>query len=178
MRIFWGYSWFQKECVKLMVQAFDGEQEIENMKCVYFYLDTDYSGSIEINELTNFYKENHGMKSAAYLDKIVAEMNEYYLKEPGVITFTELMAMGLGKEFFCDLHRLETIFRYFDLDGRGGVSAENIDRCFKRFGRNIGVARINEVIQSGDVDGDNLIQFDEFRDLMWKNKDGSVSGGS
>jgi hypothetical protein len=88
------------------------------------------------------------------------------------------MAMGLGKEFFCDLHRLETIFRYFDLDGRGGVSAENIDRCFKRFGRNIGVARINEVIQSGDVDGDNLIQFDEFRDLMCVNRDGSMSGRS
>jgi calcium-dependent protein kinase len=89
MRIFWNYSWFQKECVKLMVQAFDGEEEIEKMKCVYFYLDTDYSGSIEIDELTNFYKENHGMKSAADLDKIVAEMNEYYLKEPGVINFTE-----------------------------------------------------------------------------------------
>ena len=95
-----------------------------------------------------------------------------------MITFTELMAMGLGKEFFCDLHRLETIFRYFDLDGNGGVSAENIDRCFQRFGRNIGVDRINEVIQSGDVDGDNLIQFGEFRDLMQMCKDGSVTSRS
>lgn len=69
-----------------MVQAFDGEEEVETMKNAFYFLDDDYSGTIDVKELTSFLKETNESED---MDKMERWMDRFYLKERGVITFTE-----------------------------------------------------------------------------------------
>ena len=93
-------------------------------------------------------------------------MNNNYLNEPGVITWSELMALELGKEYFCDEERLQAIFAQFDDDGKGFFNLEDVEKVFNRFGRSIAKEKLREIINDLDANSDSVIDFEEFKSLM------------
>ena len=165
MKSFWGFSYFQREIIKLMVQIFEEDSEIERIKTAFYYLDTDHSGTLEIDEIMAFYEENNIHEDYSKLSRI---MNNFYQKQRGVVTFTELIATGLGREYFGDPERLKVIFKSIDLDKTGEITIDNIEQCFKRFGRYLTREKIQDFVKECDDNDDGLIQFDEFVSLMNK----------
>ena len=158
-------SVFQREMIGLMVQTFDEEEMVERIYNAFLYFDKDFSGTIQAEEIADMYRNLGYEMNNSTIENIVDSL---YLKEKGIITFMEFVAGTLGYSYFADEERLKVLFEFLDADNSGYIGFADINMCFRRFGRNLSRSRINNMIRECDINGDNEISFDEFKDLLCK----------
>jgi len=59
-------------------------------------------------------------------------------------------------------------FQIFDLDGKGKISAEELSTVLNNLGKPADIDHAKAIIKQVDKDGDGMIEFDEFCDMMDK----------
>ena len=67
----------------------------------------------------------------------------------------------------------EQIFKIYDPNGDGSISADDMKKLMVSFGKNISEAEVKELIEEmkeADKDGDNLVSLEEFKAFMKKQK--------
>lgn len=156
-------SLLQREMMGLIVQAFHGAEEIEILKKIFMAFDSDFSGTIQKDEIALLFEELNMTQSEEKIEDIVDVL---YLKEKGLITFLEFEAGLLDPEFFHAQQRLKNFFNYLDIDGNGYIEVEEIMDCFKRFGRSFEKKIVKMMIREVDDNSDGRIDFKEFEELM------------
>ncbi|XP_077210096.1 calmodulin like 37 [Tasmannia lanceolata] len=62
--------------------------------------------------------------------------------------------------------KFERVFRHFDENGDGKISAEELSSCMKNLGEDLSVEDAEGFIESTDSDGDGLLGFDDFLRLV------------
>ncbi|XP_043694739.1 calcium-binding protein CML37-like [Telopea speciosissima] len=65
-----------------------------------------------------------------------------------------------------DCNHLERLFRYFDEDGDGKISAMELQSCVSTVGGELSTEEAVVVVGSFDSNGDGLVGFDDFARLM------------
>ncbi|XP_042506396.1 calcium-binding protein CML37-like [Macadamia integrifolia] len=65
-----------------------------------------------------------------------------------------------------DCNYLEPLFRYFDEDGDGKISAMELQTCVRTVGGELSSEEAMAVVGSSDSDGDGLLGMDDFAMLM------------
>ncbi|KAJ4950370.1 hypothetical protein NE237_027202 [Protea cynaroides] len=65
-----------------------------------------------------------------------------------------------------DCNQLERVFRYFDEDGDGKISALELQSCMRAVGGEISAQEVTAVVESLDSDEDGLLGLDDFARLM------------
>ncbi|XP_042506395.1 calcium-binding protein CML37-like [Macadamia integrifolia] len=65
-----------------------------------------------------------------------------------------------------DCSHLELVFRYFDEDGDGKISATELQSCVRTMGGELSTEEAVSVVGSSDSDGDGLLGMDDFARLM------------
>ncbi|XP_042506644.1 calcium-binding protein CML37-like [Macadamia integrifolia] len=65
-----------------------------------------------------------------------------------------------------DYNHLERLFRYFDEDGDGKISATELQSCVRTVGGELSTEEAVAVVGSSDSDGDGLLGLDDFARLM------------
>ncbi|XP_042493398.1 uncharacterized protein LOC122072992 [Macadamia integrifolia] len=65
-----------------------------------------------------------------------------------------------------DCNHLERLFRYFDEDGDGKISATELQSCVRTVGGELSTEEAEAVVGSSDSDGDGLLGMDDFARLM------------
>lgn len=76
------------------------------------------------------------------------------------------------------ISELERIFRNFDEDGDGKISAEELRKCMRSVGEELPIEDAEAVVASVDSDGDGLLGFDDFSRLMEPKEDEEEKGRS
>ena len=61
---------------------------------------------------------------------------------------------------------IDKIFSLFDSSKTGGVTYENLKEAATTLGENCGDAELKEMFQRADVNGDGVIDADEFYEIM------------
>uniref|UniRef100_A0A7N0RAN4 EF-hand domain-containing protein n=1 Tax=Kalanchoe fedtschenkoi TaxID=63787 RepID=A0A7N0RAN4_KALFE len=61
---------------------------------------------------------------------------------------------------------LRSIFRYFDLNGDGKITPEELQTCVRTVGGDMTAEEAKTAVKSSDLDGDGMLGFDEFEKLM------------
>ncbi|XP_026455731.1 putative calcium-binding protein CML19 [Papaver somniferum] len=61
---------------------------------------------------------------------------------------------------------LERVFRYFDENGDGKISAAELESCVKAIGGDFTSDEARRAVESTDSDGDGLLEFNDFVKLM------------
>ncbi|KAI3931976.1 hypothetical protein MKW98_012386 [Papaver atlanticum] len=61
---------------------------------------------------------------------------------------------------------LERVFRYFDENGDGKISAAELESCVKAIGGDFTSDEAKRAVESSDSDGDGLLEFNDFVKLM------------
>ena len=62
--------------------------------------------------------------------------------------------------------RLEALFKQFDVDNTNFITSDNIRDAFSKLGKSVTDAELKEIMVKHDISGDNMIDFEEFKEMM------------
>ncbi|KAK4834506.1 hypothetical protein QYF36_023968 [Acer negundo] len=139
------------------------DEEIAGLKEMFKMIDTDGSGQITFEELKVGLK-----KFGANLDEseIYDLMKAADIDNSGTIDYGEFVAATLHLNKFEREDHLFAAFSYFDRDGSGYITADEIQRACEEFG--IEDVRLEDMIGEVDQDNDGRIDYNEFVAMMQK----------
>ncbi|KAJ8574165.1 hypothetical protein K7X08_025970 [Anisodus acutangulus] len=137
------------------------EEEIAGLKEMFKMIDTDNSGQITFDELKIGLKkfganlnesEIHHLMKAADIDN------------SGTIDYGEFVAAMLHANKIEKEDYLFAAFSYFDKDGSGYITADELQKACEEFG--IEDVHLEEILQEADQDNDGRIDYNEFVAMM------------
>lgn len=143
------------------------EASIQEFRGVFNAFDKDRSGQIDQHEVLAA-MESFGREVTH------AEVNEMMqladADGSGKLSFWEfatLMAYQMGKSTNPD-KTLHAAFKHFDTDGSGTIEADELREVMRGMGERISERDIRNVMGDMDVNGDGVINYDEFAKVVTK----------
>jgi len=76
------------------------------------------------------------------------------------------LAATINTNSFLTEEKLAAIFKTFDVDNSGQITAENIKDAFSKFGKEVTEDEVKEIMKAHDLDGGNTISMEEFQVMM------------
>ncbi|MCE2055436.1 Calcium-dependent protein kinase 11 [Datura stramonium] len=152
----------KKMAIRVIAESLS-EEEIAGLKEMFKMIDTDNSGQITFDELKIGLKkfganlnesEIHDLMKAADIDN------------SGTIDYGEFVAAMLHANKIEKEDYLFAAFSYFDKDGSGYITADELQKACEEFG--IEDVHLEEMIQEADQDNDGRIDYNEFVAMMHK----------
>lgn len=161
-------SVIQETALAYLVHNFSQMRDVINACKLFNQIDTSGDGKINEEEL---YK---GLESMIKTDTLRNDVHLIYnnldMDGNGYIEYEEFVRAAVNKEKFIRENVLRFAFRYFDKDGSGEITFDEIEEVFKSSVKD--QSKIHESLQTiiGEVDtnGDGKISFDEFSAIMKK----------
>ncbi|KAL9661810.1 hypothetical protein QQ045_026638 [Rhodiola kirilowii] len=89
----------------------------------------------------------------------------------GVLPTTARRSSNNNKAGVAAYDKLRDVFRYFDRDGDGKVSAEELREYFVSVGEYMSPKEAKEIINELDTDGDGMLDFQDFLNVMKKDQE-------
>ena len=88
----------------------------------------------------------------------------------GYIEYEEFVRAAVSKERFINENVLKFAFRYFDKDGSGEITFDEIEDVFKESVADKSKVHdsLKKIISEVDTNGDGIISFSEFSNIMKK----------
>ena len=83
----------------------------------------------------------------------------------GSIDYSEWIAATINKKKVLTNEKLEYAFNLFDRNGNGSIDTEEV-KTILGVGKNISEDIWNGLIEQVDINGDGVIQFNEFKIMM------------
>ncbi|GMH17347.1 hypothetical protein Nepgr_019188 [Nepenthes gracilis] len=145
------------------------EEEIGGLKELFKMIDTDNSGTITFEELKVGLNR---VGSELMESEIKALMEAADIDNNGTIDYGEFLAATLHMNKM-DEENLIAAFSYFDKDGSGYITIDELQQACKDFG--LGDVHLDETIKEIDRDNDGRIDYGEFAAMMRKG-DAGVGG--
>ena len=84
----------------------------------------------------------------------------------GSIDYTEFIAATMNRKKLLNKDNLEAAFKFFDKDGNGNITAQEIKEVLGGHVSEFDEELWNSLIKEVDENGDGEIQFDEFSTMM------------
>ena len=161
-------SIIQETSLAYLVHNFPQMKDVINACKLFNQIDINGDGKITEEEL---YK---GLSQKIKSNSLREDVKEIYQKldmdSDGYIEYEEFVRAAVSKEKFLGDNVLKFAFRFFDKDNSGKITADEIERIFKK-----GVTdkenvekSLKNIINEVDLDRDGKISFDEFAKVMKK----------
>ncbi|KAL6994461.1 hypothetical protein U1Q18_012565 [Sarracenia purpurea var. burkii] len=131
---------------------------------VFNHFDDDGNGKISAMELRRCLGAMGGELSEAEAEAAVESMDSDGDGELGLKDFVRVMEEADEEEKAKDLREA---FKMYEMDGRGWITPKSLKRMLRRLGNsNTTIADCKSMIARFDLDGDGVLDFDEFRIMM------------
>ncbi|OAY75262.1 probable calcium-binding protein CML14 [Ananas comosus] len=148
-----------------MGHALRGEQ-LKQLRDIFGRFDMDADGSLTQLELAALLR-SLGLKPSG--DAIHALLSGMDANGNGAVEFEELaaaIAPLMTQRALVDQAQLLEVFRAFDRDGNGYISAAELARSMARMGQPLTFVELTQMMREADADGDGVINFTEFAAVM------------
>ncbi|PNY01166.1 calcium-dependent protein kinase sk5-like protein, partial [Trifolium pratense] len=139
------------------------EEEIGGLKELFKMIDTDNSGTITFEELKDGLKR---VGSDLMESEIKSLMDAADIDNNGTIDYGEFLAATLHLNKMEREENLVAAFAYFDKDGSGYITIDELQQASKDFG--LGEVHLDDMIKEIDQDNDGRIDYAEFVAMMKK----------
>lgn len=141
------------------------EEQIAEFKEAFQIFDTDGDGTISTKELCTAMRSLGQNPSEEEIAEIISKVDE---DNSGTVDFNEFLGLMAKKliEAENEEDQLINLFKLFDRDGNGKISANELLLVIRSSGENLSETEIYEMIQNADKDGDGYIDYEEFIRLM------------
>jgi calcium-dependent protein kinase len=132
-------------------------------------LDKNKDGQLDRNELIEGFREIYGQVVEAEVDEIMALAD---LNGNGEIDFSEWLVATSKRQDIVNSKMLGQAFRYFDIDGSGKISLEELKAAMGGSGlqanEDLDPEVWEDIMAEADDNGDGEIDFEEFCNMMKK----------
>lgn len=143
--------------------------QLNQLREVFVRFDMDSDGSLTVLELAALLR-SLGLKPTG--DQIHALLATMDSNGNGTIEFDELVKAILPdlkkEQVMVNQEKLLEVFKCFDRDGNGYISAAELARAMARMGQPLTYRELTQMIKDADEDGDGVISFSEFANVMAK----------
>ncbi|KAF7811719.1 calcium-dependent protein kinase 11 [Senna tora] len=143
------------------------EEEIGGLKELFKMIDTDNSGTITFEELKEGLRR---VGSDLMESEIKSLMDAADIDNSGTLDYGEFLAATLHMNKMEREENLVAAFSYFDKDGSGYITIDELQQACKEFG--LGDANLEDMSEI-DLDNDGRIDYGEFVAMM-KKGDGGI----
>jgi calcium-dependent protein kinase len=161
-------SIIQETALAYLVHNFPQMKDVVNACKLFNQIDVNGDGKINKHELLN------GLKSKISSNTLEKDVDQIFknidMDNNGYIEYEEFVRAAVSKEYFVDENILKFAFRYFDKDDSGEITFDEIESVFKESvtdKANVHKA-LEQIIKEVDTNGDGIISFNEFADIMKK----------
>ncbi|KAI4346390.1 hypothetical protein L6164_007288 [Bauhinia variegata] len=139
------------------------EEEIGGLKELFKMIDTDNSGTITFEELKEGLKK---VGSDLMESEIRSLLEAADIDNNGTIEYGEFLAATLHLNKIEREENLVAAFAYFDKDGSGYITIDELQQACKDFG--LVDVHLDEILKEIDQDNDGKIDYGEFVAMMKK----------
>jgi len=142
-------------------------EEKSQLLTTFQLLDANGDGKLSREELIAGYQKILGLENAEI--EVEAILNAVDNNNSGAIDYTEFVMATMNRQKLLSKERLEAVFKMFDKDGNGYLTADEIKEIFNpgdntEVDEKVWTDLINEV----DQNSDGKISYKEFKDMMLK----------
>ena len=161
-------SIIQETALAYLVHNFPQMIEVVNACKLFNQIDINGDGKVTEKEL---YK---GLATKIKSEALAKDVSKIYknldMDNNGFIEYEEFVRAAVSKEKFTSDNILRFAFRYFDKDGSGEITFDEIEDVFKTSIRDKANLHntLKQIIKEVDINGDGVISFDEFAHVMKK----------
>lgn len=153
----------QKAVFLYFVNFFDIAKEKAELLKVFEDMDTDFDGKLSRSELVAAYAKIYDLGTAqVYVDSIMQAVD---FNNTDAIDFSEFLAANIDYEKSLNNQSIKQIFSVLDTDGSGTITLNELKSFFNLEGDN-NHSLVNEIMAEVDKNGDGVISFEEFLDMM------------
>ena len=161
-------SIIQETALAYLVHNFPQMKDVVNACKLFNQIDANGDGKINKAELLK------GLQAKYKSDTLEQDVEQIYknidMDNNGYIEYEEFVRAAVSKERFINENVLRFAFRYFDKDGSGEITFDEIEDVFKQSITD--KAKVHEslkqIISEVDSNGDGIISFNEFSEVMKK----------
>ncbi|SOS77369.1 calcium-dependent protein kinase 2 [Plasmodium sp. gorilla clade G1] len=143
--------------------------EINNLRNIFIALDVDNSGTLSSQEILDGLKKIGYQKIPPDIHQVLRDIDS---NASGQIHYTDFLAATIDKQTYLKKEVCLIPFKFFDIDGNGKISVEELKRIFGRddIENPLIDKAIDSLLQEVDLNGDGEIDFHEFMLMMSKKK--------
>lgn len=158
----------QQASIAFLIHQMSTNEKVKNLRAIFKQLDESGDGRLSLAELKNGYQKFFSDSlSENEFDNLISKLDQ---DGSGFIEYEEFLRATIDTETLLTEKNLEFAFNFFDKDGSGKLSAEEVKSILgvvstEKDGGEI----VKKVISEVDVNGDGEINFEEFKNLMKKN---------
>lgn len=142
--------------------------QLNQLKDIFTRFDMDSDGSLTILELAALIRSLGLKPSGDQIHVLLANMDS---NGNGSVEFDELVNAilpDMNEEILINQEQLLEVFRSFDRDGNGYISAAELAGSMAKMGQPLTYKELTEMIKEADTDGDGVISFNEFATVLAK----------
>lgn len=136
--------------------------QIEEYRDVFRIFDADQDGNISSTELIKILKSCGLEPTDEQVQMLIENVDT---NGNGVIEFTEfcqlMIKYGTQKD-----DDLRDAFKVFDQDNNGYIDAAELQTILSNMGENLPMDQVEDMIREADLNGDGLIDYEEFIKMM------------
>ncbi|XP_010555837.1 PREDICTED: calcium-dependent protein kinase 20-like [Tarenaya hassleriana] len=150
----------KKIAIKVIAESLS-EEEIAGLKEMFKMIDADNSGQITLEELKNgLERVGANLKDS----EIIGLMESADMDNSGTIDYGEFIAAMVNLNKIQKEDHLFTAFSYFDKDGSGYITRDELQQACEQFG--LADFHLDDILREVDKDNDGRIDYSEFVDMM------------
>ena len=160
--------------IKCAVLAYLVHQNTNDKECIsasYLFKDIDLNknGKLSKEELTSAYVKYSGLSESQAAKKANAVFLNIDTDFNGFIESEEFIRACINPNMFTKPSYLQSAFKYFDLDGDGNISVNEVEAKFYQTSKNKNEntkALLKKMFDQIDINGDGFISFEEFSSMI------------
>ncbi|CAK9330022.1 unnamed protein product [Citrullus colocynthis] len=145
-----------------------GIEQLNQLRDIFARFDMDSDGSLTILELAALLRSLGLKPSGDQIHVLLANMDS---NGNGSVEFDELVTAimpDFNEEVMVNQTQLLEVFRSFDRDGNGYITAAELAGSMAKMGQPLTYRELTEMMKEADTDGDGVISFNEFASVMAK----------
>ena len=161
-------SVIQETALAYLVHNFPQMHDVVNACKLFNQIDDNGDGRINQKEFLNGLQSK--LKSPNLEQDVAIIFKNIDMDNNGYIEYEEFVRAAVNKERFLNENVLKFAFRYFDKDGSGEITFDEIEAVFKKSIKDKTKVHegLKQIITEVDTNGDGNISFQEFCDVMKK----------
>ncbi|KAJ4848218.1 hypothetical protein Tsubulata_014387, partial [Turnera subulata] len=159
----------QLELVEIATPAVvKADQQLKQLRDIFMRFDMDSDGSLTLLELAALLR-SLGLKPSG--DQLTALLDNMDANGNGYVEFDELVSVilpDMNEEVLINQEQLLQVFQSFDRDGNGFITAAELAGSMAKMGHPLTYRELSDMMREADTNGDGVISFHEFANIMAK----------